>query len=939
MSEATLRYWVRTALLAAAYAGAGWLSLRPAVAQGIVSTVWAPSGIGVAALLLFGWRAWPAVMLGSFAVGLSTDLPVAAAVVIALGSTAMAVAGTVVARRMFDIHPAMDRARDPMLLSFVCGLAAAVISASLGIATLDAIGVIGAADRATLWRSWWMGDTLGVVLVAPVILTMALQARERWTRVRLLEAVTLSAAVVVGTWSVFVAAARMSTPVPVAFAVFPLVIWAAVRFGPRGASLASLVISMLAMYGATRGVGPFASRTLAEAVLQLLPYLFVMAITALVLAAIVVERERALRSLRESEERLAGILTSLDDVVWSTSAVDDRLLYVSEAVERVYGRTRAEVGSLPRWWIDASHPDDRVRVEEYAVALRRTGKEELEYRIVRPDGVVRWVFDRGALVRDAAGQPQRYDGIVTDITERKRAEEELQRQRQQLLLLFQQTPLGVIEWDPQLRVTGWNPSAERIFGYSAGQALGHTAGELLSGVGALDTPVDDAWRDILQSKGSARRTRHHRTRRGDFITCEWYDTTLVDAHGTMVGAASLVEDISERVTLEEQLRQAQKMEAVGKLAGGVAHDFNNLLTAISGYGALVLRGMSDMDSARDDVQAILTAADRAAALTRQLLAFSRKQVLAPRVLDLNAALASTEMMLRRLIGEHIELVTVPGVRTLRVQADPSQLEQVIMNLALNARDAMPEGGRLTIATDDVEIGPRDARRRAIGAGRYVRLTVRDTGHGMDRATRARIFEPFFTTKAQGRGTGLGLSTVYGIVKQSGGTIDVESELGLGATFRILLPAVSAVADPIPTQPLAPASAPASGRVLLVEDEEALRRLVEKTLASQGYRVLTAPDGLAALDVASADGGAIDLLLTDVVMPRMGGKQLAQRLTQLRPDVRVLFMSGYTEDVFVRQSIVEAGVAFLPKPFTAEELTRAVGDAMAKPAQPQIAQVR
>jgi nitrogen-specific signal transduction histidine kinase/ActR/RegA family two-component response regulator len=383
-------------------------------------------------------------------------------------------------------------------------------------------------------------------------------------------------------------------------------------------------------------------------------------------------------------------------------------------------------------------------------------------------------------------------------------------------------------------------------------------------------------------------------------------------------------DVTARHELEDRLRQAQKMEAVGRLAGGVAHDFNNLLQVIQGHARFALEALPEPGDLREDLEAVYAASERAARLTRQLLAFSRKQILQPRELDLNAVVRGVMPMLGRLIGEDIAVVTHLAPRLGAVTADPAQLEQVLVNLAVNARDAMPEGGTLGIETADVALDAAACERRdgPVAPGAYVRLAVRDTGAGMDEATRARAFEPFFTTKAPGKGTGLGLATVYGIVRQSGGCVTVSSAPGAGTTVVVELPRTSA---PEPARPAADAPAPGrgTGTVLLVEDDATVRQFVRRVLEWQGYAVLEAAHGPDALRVAAEHGGRIDLVLTDVVMPGMSGRALAEALTASRPGLRVLFMSGYTDDEILRRGLGTTGVALLEKPFTAEALRDAV----------------
>src|SRR5580700_886196 len=415
------------------------------------------------------------------------------------------------------------------------------------------------------------------------------------------------------------------------------------------------------------------------------------------------------------------------------------------------------------------------------------------------------------------------------------------------------------------------------------------------------------------------------------ITVRLSGRTIRDEHSTTYFEL-FAEDVTEHRALEQQLRQSQKMEAVGRLAGGIAHDFNNLLMVISGYCEFLLDRVGSNTELRGPAQEIANAANRATALTRQLLAFSRKQMLAPKILDLNAVVQENLKLLDRLIGEDIDLVMIPGTELGAVRADPSQIEQVIMNLAVNARDAMPQGGKLTLETTNVSLEESYARLHAPAEpGEYVMLAISDTGMGMDAETQSHIFEPFFTTKGV-KGTGLGLSTVYGIIKQSGGYIWVYSEPSRGTSFKIYLPRVTAAGEFVAAQPLVPIAdvSPGHETILLVEDETNVRQLARHYLQGQGYTVLEAADAAAAIQISNYHPGAIHLLFTDVVMPGMNGRQLAHAISESRPETRVLYMSGYTENVIGHNGTLDVNVNLLQKPFTLPALKAKVREVLDTP---------
>lgn len=510
--------------------------------------------------------------------------------------------------------------------------------------------------------------------------------------------------------------------------------------------------------------------------------------------------------------------------------------------------------------------------------------------------------------------------------ERKRSEEALRESEEQFRTLVDGLRDLIFALAPDGTVTALNLAFEDITGWPRDQWLGKPFVELLH---PDDAPHALALLgQVLRGQQPPTAQLRVRTSQGDDRVGEFH-TSVQLRDGEIVGILGIVRDITDRLRLEEQLRQAQKMEAVGRLAGGVAHDFNNILTAISSYSELLLADFASEDPRRADVEEIRKATDRAAALTRQLLAFSRRQVLQPKVVDLNAVIAGAEKLLRRLIGEDIALVTRLDRGLGTVRADAGQLEQVIMNLAVNARDAMQTGGTLTLETENVviEASTLAAEERIVAPGRYVLLRVRDTGVGMDADTRRHLFEPFFTTREKGKGTGLGLATVYGIVKQSGGFIWVDSEPGRGARFRIYLPRVDEVAPPAEARVAGAEPAAGTETILLVEDEDAVRAVARESLRRRGYKVLEANNAEAALAAAAGFEGHIALLLTDVVMPGLSGRALADRLATQRPATRVLYMSGYTDDAIVQHGVLEPGLSFLQKPFTPDVLAQRVREVL------------
>lgn len=505
--------------------------------------------------------------------------------------------------------------------------------------------------------------------------------------------------------------------------------------------------------------------------------------------------------------------------------------------------------------------------------------------------------------------------------------------RHRLASIVESSDDGIISKDLDGTIRSWNPAAERIFGYTAGEIVGQPVFRL------IPPELHDEERALLARISTGERIAHFETERirkdGRRLRVSLSLSPLRDDHGRLIGASSIKRDVTAQRTLETQLQQAQRMEAVGRLAGGIAHDFNNLLTIIGGLTVLSAQRLPENSRERRDLEQVIKATERATALTQQLLTFSRRQVAEVERLALNDVVAGLESLLRRLIGEHIAFRFVPAHELGLVRGNRVQLEQVIMNLAINGRDAMSEGGTLTITTENVQVTGIFAQEQLhLEPGPYVMLSVSDTGHGMDAVTQASIFEPFFTTKPAGKGTGLGLATVYAIVQQSGGAIYVYSEPGYGSVFKVYLPRIDVPGEaPVGMEPSAhPGSQlPSLGTILLVEDEPGVRAFAARVLEDAGYRVFEAGSGDEAMALLPSITLPISLLLTDVVMPGLNGRVLAERIRATNPDLRVLYMSGYTDDIVVRAGVVAEGVAFIQKPFMPDNLVERVRRILSRPA--------
>jgi PAS domain S-box-containing protein len=646
----------------------------------------------------------------------------------------------------------------------------------------------------------------------------------------------------------------------------------------------------------------------------------------------VAERKSVAEALRDSEGRYRLLFESNPFPMWVYDLETLSFLAVNEAAVRRYGYSGEEFLSMT---IKDIRPSEDVPALLDKVTNAFSGLDEAgAWRHRKKDGSVIDV--------EITSYPLTFAGrraeivLASDITERKRAEDELDRQRSFLRQVIDLNPNFIFAKDRDGRFTLVNQAIADAYGTSVEDLLGKTDADF--------NPNKEEVEWFRQDDLEVMNTLQEKFIPEEVITdaggnIRWLQTIkrpILLPDGTANQTLGIATDITIRKQAEEalrqseeQLRQSQKMEAVGKLAGGVAHDFNNLLTVINGHAELSLRRLKQDDPLYSKLETIKGAGERAASLTRQLLAFSRKQIMQPKVLDLNQVVVETNKMLQRLIGEDIDLLIGLAPDLGKVKADPGQIEQVLMNLSVNARDAMPKGGKLTIETANVYVDEGYASRHvSVSPGWYVMLAVSDNGCGMDAETQVRIFEPFFTTKEVGKGTGLGLATVYGIVKQSEGNIWVYSEVGQGTTFKIYLPCFDRCAEEPVLNVDEPKALVGTETVLLVEDEEIVRDMTKEILEGSGYRVLEAKHGHEALIIAEQHHGPIHLMLSDVVMPQMSGRELAEQLSPVRREMKVLYMSGYTDDAIVHHGVLDEGTAFIEKPFTPNGLVRKIKEVLA-----------
>ena len=898
------------------------------------SWVWLPSGVALAGLLLVGRNRWPGIVLGALANASLDSRPLIALIVGPAYAAGEALLATWIIARGGRFDFGLGTVRDVLRFCFAAVIAAGA-TATVGALNLTYLQHINP-DYGLAWATFFAGDVLGMMALAPALLVWGgtrVSFGGTWRRFEF--GLLLTASFAVG---VLVFGQRWPTSVvlPIAYLSFPLMVWSAFRFGQAGVTAVTALLGTFALAGSAAGLGPFANALNRGEAVLVAGFMNVISITALTLAAVVQERASAQSRHRATEARFRAFMQFSPAIAFMKTA-DGRYVFGNDAWARqfgdeaqdLFGRTDADL--WPKETAGHFRESDKQ-------TLARRGPIEITESGPGPDGLTHWWTTLKFLVEESPSALPLVGGITIDITPRMRAEEALRASEDRYRSLVELAGSVIAVVGPDGRIIEFNRAAESFFGLTREDALGHN---FLS----LCVPEDQrsqVLRDFARIRGGeAVRERESvlpaadGTRRS-FL---WNATRLLDGTRS-AGILIIGQDISELRRLETQLLLSQRMEGIGRLAGGIAHDFNNLLTAILGHAEMARTDVAEGDPAQSNIAEITRAAQRAADLTRQLLAFARRQIIEPKIVDLNSLVLNVDKMLRRLLGEDVELVTVPDPSLWRVRIDPGQFEQVLVNLAVNARDAMPGGGRLLIETSNVFLDADFARHHAtVQPGPHVLLSVTDTGTGMDQEVLAHIFEPFFTTKEVGKGTGLGLATCYGIVKQNRGSIWVYSEKGIGTTFKIYLPRAEAPVETVEAPAYRPVSeVHGTETVLLVEDETLVRDLAADALRRHGYQVLAAPSGPEALQIAEQAVHPFAVLVTDVVMPQMGGQQLAEELLATRPDLKVLFISGYTDSSLLRESSLGSSMTLLQKPFTPAQLVQKVREMLDThhgPAQPSL----
>jgi two-component system cell cycle sensor histidine kinase/response regulator CckA len=903
--------------IGASYVLAAQLAFQLGPMHRMVASLWPPAGLALAVLLLFGIRWWPGLVLGAIAASLLKGAPLPVSVTISFGNALAAVFGVVALRRL-GFCTSLHRIRDALLLIGVGAIAAPVLSATIATGALHLLVGAPAGDLPPLWLNWWSGDAVAIVLVTPLLLAWLQGSRPDLSRIRVLEIILLGIGLLAGSVAV------REVPPGYEYAVFALVSWSAIRFGNRGGGLAPAIVAAVICWHTQHGDGPFTGAG-TEGYWRLQLFLALLAGGSLVLTAMAVGQARVASALRASDLRFRRVFEHAGVGIGVVS-LEGRILDSNYPLQAMLGYSRKELVGLPISAI--SHPDDARTsdslLRELVAGQRSTYR--LTKRYLRKDGSVFW--GRLATTYIAANEdgPGCVIGLVEDISEQCAAIEALRGTSQTLQTLVDASPLAIYTLDGDGQVQSWNQAAEQMFGWPATEVIGHHL--------PLVPPEEMAtFRQSLGKVLAGEPLSGYQVRRrrqdGHPVDLRICAAPMRRPDGTIDRVIALAEDVTERKSLGEQLRQAQKMEAIGQLTGGIAHDFNNILTIVITNAALIAPELPlDRGDLRAELEDLHRAALRGVELVRKLMAFSRRRPVEMKPLDLGQVISDVSRDLGRLIPASIQVaVQVESGAALTISGDMGAIEQMLFNLATNARDAMPEGGLLQLRVYRAWLDAEHCRTRGWGAaGEYVVLAVSDTGCGMSSSVRARIFEPFFTTKEVGKGTGLGMAMVYGLVSQHRGYADIHSEEGKGTTVRLYFPMITASIQ----QPFSLTEAAAIGgteRILVVDDEDGVRRSAVRVLSRFGYAVEEAIDAEKALAAVGTVPARFDLVLTDVVMPRMSGMALYRELRRRDSGARVLLMSGHTAEDMDALDDPELAVKFLHKPWSVTDLLRRVREVL------------
>ncbi len=902
---------VGVALLAALYVVSGLLGNASSFMNGEVALVWPPAGIALAAILLFGYRMWWGVAIGAGVFTFMRGTPLGFfTVATAVGNTMGAMVCAYLLERFVGFQNSMERLKHAAgFILFAC-LLGTTVNATFNVIGLCYTSQLPWDQLFTNVIVWWVPNALGALVVTPIILAWAspsdLHLPRRWR----VEAACCAIGLILGTQMSFNSwFVNGVENYPLAFLPYPFLVWAAVRFGQRGGTTGTFVVASLAIFQLLHRRGPFWLGADKTSLMLIGCYIGVVAVGNLLLASAAVEREVAVRDTIESEKRYRGVVEDQTDLICRFRP-DGTLVFVNQAYCRFHGKTREQLiganffSSLPK-------QDREIPLQQFAQLTQAEPMQAFDSKLLLGNGHLLWQQCTVRALFDENGRITEFQAVMQDITRRKESEEALRLGEERFRAILDSMVDGVIVLDQDGCVTLFNPAAERIFLRQAEQILHQPVQSLFA---PDDWPKYNDYLARHLEQNPPKVIEVNALRAGGALLPIDLAISEITRGGVMM-LIVIVRDISERKRLEEQYRQSQKMEAVGRLAGGIAHDFNNLMQAILGYSNLLDRRLGPGDPNHQTVEHIQKSLAHASSLTRQLLAFSRKQVLKPKLLALNSVVTEMTHLLQRLLGETIQLKLKLAEPSSCIRADPGQMEQLILNLAINARDAMPQGGILSIETSHVTLAePKTFSSGYLPQGSYALLSISDNGSGMSPEAQAHLFEPFFTTKDSGKGTGLGLSNVYGVVKQSGGEITVTTAPGHGAAFHIYLPRFEGRPGEEEAPHPPPAAVGGPETVLLVEDEELVRMMLMEVLKSCGYTVLDARHGADALALAGQFREPIQLLVTDVTMPGFSGLELARRLGEKRPSMRVLFISGYSDQDAAQWGKLNQPFQFLQKPF-------------------------